>query len=225
MDKKGRTGIKQTMQHGEVPTEVRQFQGLWLPVEILKMSLSPTAKLLWADIHSFTGRSAAFFKSNQRISEDYGISQRTASRALKELELANLIDTETDGRKRWCRSRVDKLSIQPRQNVDAAKTNSLHSKQESKQTRKHTSRTDKPNNRNDVHIYFNEVGSTMAEADKFVDYYEANGWSQGRGKQIKDWKAAARNWTRNANKWKSKSRGFDSGNFSNNGAIDFVNHG
>ncbi len=213
------------MQDDKVHTEVRQFQGLWLPVEILQMELSPTAKLLWADIHSFTGRDASFFKSNQRISEDYGISQRTASRALKELELANLIDTETDGRRRWCRSRVDKLSIQPRQNGEAAKTNSLHSKQESKQKREQISKRAKPTNRNDVHIYFNEVGSTMDEADKFVDYYEANGWSQGRGKQIKDWKAAARNWTRNANKWKTKSRGFDSGNFSHNGAIDFVNNG
>jgi hypothetical protein len=51
------------------------------------------------------------------------------------------------------------------------------------------------------------------EADSLLDHYTANGWSQGRGKPIKDWKAACRNWIRNALK----------GNFSpvsgNNSAI------
>lgn len=34
-----------------------------------------------------------------------------------------------------------------------------------------------------------------AEAAKFIDYYEANGWKVGRN-TMKDWKAAARNWAR-----------------------------
>lgn len=36
------------------------------------------------------------------------------------------------------------------------------------------------------------------EASKFVDHYTANGWVQARGKPIKDWQAACRNWIRNA---------------------------
>lgn len=35
------------------------------------------------------------------------------------------------------------------------------------------------------------------EASSFLDHYTANGWVQGRGKKIVDWKAACRNWMRN----------------------------
>lgn len=32
------------------------------------------------------------------------------------------------------------------------------------------------------------------DAAHFLDYYAANGWVQGKGKPIKDWKAAVRTW-------------------------------
>lgn len=34
------------------------------------------------------------------------------------------------------------------------------------------------------------------DPQRFVDYYTANGWSQGRGKPIRDWQAAVRTWER-----------------------------
>ena len=34
------------------------------------------------------------------------------------------------------------------------------------------------------------------DAERFFDFYSANGWVQGRGKPIRDWKAAVRTWER-----------------------------
>ena len=39
--------------------------------------------------------------------------------------------------------------------------------------------------------------NNRVDPERFVDYYTANGWVQGKGKPIKDWKAAVRNWERN----------------------------
>jgi len=36
------------------------------------------------------------------------------------------------------------------------------------------------------------------DAEKFVDYYTANGWVQGKGKPVKDWKACIRTWEKNS---------------------------
>ena len=32
------------------------------------------------------------------------------------------------------------------------------------------------------------------DPERFVDFYTANGWTQGRGKKIKDWRACVRTW-------------------------------
>ena len=43
------------------------------------------------------------------------------------------------------------------------------------------------------------------DAEQFIDFYEANGWVQGRqGKPIKDWKACVRTWERSGKKGMSE---------------------
>jgi hypothetical protein len=69
----------------------------------------------------------------------------------------------------------------------------------------------------------------VAEALKFFDYYTANGWTQGRNKPLKDWKAAARNWMRNQNKWNNerdnKTRGNVGQKFSPEAINKFIHQG
>lgn len=46
----------------------------------------------------------------------------------------------------------------------------------------------------DVSAYADENGLAL-NADRFIDYYESNGWRVGSN-PMRDWKAAARNWAR-----------------------------
>lgn len=43
---------------------------------------------------------------------------------------------------------------------------------------------------------YNEEKQLNVDCDRFMDYYEANGWKAGKN-PMKDWKAAMRNWSRN----------------------------
>lgn len=47
----------------------------------------------------------------------------------------------------------------------------------------------------EVEIFCRTQGLTLVDAQRFVDYYEANGWKVGRN-PMRSWQAAARNWQR-----------------------------
>ena len=57
----------------------------------------------------------------------------------------------------------------------------------------------------DVRQFCSEIGAGI-DAEAFVDYYTANGWVQGKGKPIKDWKAAVRTWARRENQGAQNAR-------------------
>ena len=52
-----------------------------------------------------------------------------------------------------------------------------------------------PPSMEDVQGYITEKGYSV-DAERFIDYYTANGWKVGKN-SMKDWKAAVRNWERN----------------------------
>lgn len=57
-----------------------------------------------------------------------------------------------------------------------------------------------------VKIYFEEKGYPPVEAEKFYNYFESNGWLVGGRSKMKDWKAAARNWMLNAQKFNAYAK-------------------
>lgn len=54
--------------------------------------------------------------------------------------------------------------------------------------------------------------NNSVDAQRFYDYYSANGWVQGKGKPIKDWKACVRLWERNSKPTEDKLPTYDSSN-------------
>ena len=69
----------------------------------------------------------------------------------------------------------------------------------------------------EVAAYCKERGNKV-DPQRFVDYYTANGWTQGHGKKIKDWKACVRTWEqadkqRNAEKAKEPAGSFQISDF------------
>ncbi|WP_188467611.1 transcriptional regulator [Marivirga lumbricoides] len=57
-----------------------------------------------------------------------------------------------------------------------------------------------------VKIYFEEKGYPPVEAEKFYNYFQSNGWLVGGRSKMKDWKAAARNWMLNAQKFNTNAK-------------------
>ena len=54
-----------------------------------------------------------------------------------------------------------------------------------------------------VQLFFQEKNISSIEAEKYFNYYTSKGWLIGGKTQMKDWKAAARNWILNVGKFNS----------------------
>ena len=56
----------------------------------------------------------------------------------------------------------------------------------------------------EVRAYCQERHNSI-DPQRFVDFYTANGWVQGKGKPIKDWRAVIRYWEQTQKQYCSKS--------------------
>nr|WP_294858691.1 transcriptional regulator [uncultured Fluviicola sp.] len=72
----------------------------------------------------------------------------------------------------------------------------------------------------EIENFFLEQESIKAEAQKFFNYFESNGWLVGGKTKMKNWKAAARNWIINSRKWQA-SETPQSGNLHTNQDKDY----
>ena len=57
-----------------------------------------------------------------------------------------------------------------------------------------------------VMTFFKDKQIPLVEAEKFYNHFQSNGWLVGGKSKMKDWKAAARNWILNAEKFTNKTR-------------------
>ena len=56
-----------------------------------------------------------------------------------------------------------------------------------------------------VMAFFKDKQIPLVEAEKFYNHFQSNGWLVGGKSKMKDWKAAARNWILNSNKFQDKT--------------------
>ena len=88
-----------------------------------------------------------------------------------------------------CIQPVSNLDTQVRLGKDSIGKDRLEEESEGQKKRKRFT----PPSVEEVRAYCQERNNGI-DPQRFVDFYTANGWAQGRGKPIKDWRAAVRTW-------------------------------
>jgi hypothetical protein len=101
--------------------------------------------------------------------------------------------------------RMDKDSKRSYDNSNSRRRKTSHSAAETfpSQGRKNrnTVQEGTPPSLTEVKIYFVQKKFPLLEAEKFYNYFESNGWLVGGRAPMRNWKAAARNWILNSNKF------------------------
>lgn len=161
-----------------------------LPWMMSMLGLAGNDLLVYALIHGYSqGGVGGYFGSRAHLAETLNFSRRTATDVLARLEERGLITKHSvviDGVLR-CFFRAVKPTLQQQQPREPQP----QPEQEQRNTEKPRRFT--PPTIDEVQQYCRERGSGV-DAQRFYDYYSANGWVQGRGKPIKDWRAAVRTW-------------------------------
>ena len=211
----------------------REFKGIWIPKKLyLEKGLTWTDKLIILEVHSFSNNGLECFVSNEHLAEFTQASLSSVEKSISKLVKQGIIvrtKKKIEGSfQRFLR--VADSNFCEDVAVNSATeypyilrtTNINIQKQSNKTNRERT-----PVNNKVVIDAFIEAGSTEKEANKFYDYYESNGWKQGKGKPIINWKAAARNWIRRSEEYKinNNANGFDRTKISGERLRNYFNEG
>ena len=211
----------------------REFKGVWIPKKLyLEKCLTWTDKLIILEVHSFSNNGLECFVSNEHLAEFTQASLSSVEKSISKLVKQGIIvrtKKKIEGsyqrflrvaNSNFCEdTAVNSATQHP---YILRPTNINIQKQINKPKRERT-----PVNNMVVIEAFVEAGSTEKEANKFYDYYESNGWKQGKGKPIINWKAAARNWIRRIEEFKknNNANGFDRTKISGEGLRKYFNEG
>lgn len=209
----------------------RNFEGVWLPRELyLRDDVSWPEKLILVEVRSFTHNDLPCFVSNEHLAHHCQVSistiEKSIARLVKEGFLTRTRKQHNGRSTRFLTINTRKIGdLQP---VKSAESHPYFLRTEKNKITEQTKKPKKertPSNIEDVKKAFLAVGSNATEAHKFFDYYEANGWTQGKGKPIVDWHAAARGWINRTKQWGNHPTGFNAERIDRTNLADYLKNG
>ena len=192
-------------------------------LKLYLMSLKENGKLMLNEripynpqmIATITRHSVGDVEKALRLFRDLGLIDILDSGAIYMLDIQKYIgksSTEADRQREYqrkitCSKNACKISNKkstPEIEIELEKDIDIEidKKEKDKKKKRKTDVFQKPSEE-EILEYCNSIGHGEFDAQRFVDYYDANGWKVGKN-PMKDWKATVRNWIRNSEDKDSK---------------------
>lgn len=196
---------------------IKLFRGIldwewWHDINTFRVFIFLLLKANWKD-GTWKGRQVkrgSYISSLDKLANDTDLTRDEVRTAVKHLKATHTITTQpTRNYTVFTVVNYDLYQGNPTQDTiqipQQSPTNPLRFplREEKKEGNKERNNKFVPPTVDDVADYCAERKNSV-DAEAFVDFYKANGWIQGRGKPLKDWKAAVRTWERNGNNRQSQ---------------------
>ncbi|WP_310559180.1 transcriptional regulator [Flavobacterium sp.] len=169
---------------------------------IYKPSFNPykgsTAEIINLDYYTkpMTKKLANKLKNEQLVEQEVNKQCTSTEQVYIDTNNANISNSINDINNQS--QQIEKLNFQP-------DFTSEHQSKKKLREKKRYNPDDIPPIFEEVQKYFIEKNGTIQEAEKFFNYYTSKGWLVGGNSKMKDWKASARNWILNTEKFKPKN--------------------
>ncbi len=160
-------------------------------------NLTANAKLLYGEISALAQKDGVCYATNKYFAELYNVSQVSISKWINSLVDKKYINFKIiykEGTKEILNRYLTLVYDPIKENLKDNNT-STNNKEINNNKLLFTKKNFKKPTLDEVQQYCSERKNNIS-AEKFIDYYESNGWKVGRN-SMKDWKATVRNWEKN----------------------------
>lgn len=161
-------------------------------------SLTANAKLLYGEISALAQKDGVCYATNKYFAELYNVSQVSISKWINSLVDKKYINFKIiykEGTKEILNRYLTLVYDPIKENLKDNNTSINNIKEINNNKLLFTKKKFKKPTLDEVQQYCSERKNNIS-AEKFIDYYESNGWKVGRN-SMKDWKATVRNWEKN----------------------------